>query len=84
VRVGDLPPQLQDMLLNLSIGQATQPFGSLEDGVRVLVLCGRDDPDQAKGPSPEQIMAQMEEERVNMRARRYLRDLRRDAVVDYR
>ena len=84
VRVGDLPPQLQDMLLNLSIGQATQPFGSLEDGVRVLVLCGRDDPEQAKGPSPEQIMAQMEEERVNMRARRYLRDLRRDAVVDYR
>nr|WP_253200951.1 peptidylprolyl isomerase [Sphingomonas quercus] len=84
VRAGDLPPQLQDMILNLSVGQATQPFGSLEDGVRVLVLCGRDDPEQAKGPSPEQIMAQMEEERVNMRARRYLRDLRRDAVVDYR
>jgi peptidyl-prolyl cis-trans isomerase SurA len=29
-------------------------------------------------------MAQLEEQRVNMRAQRYLRDLRRDAVVDYR
>jgi peptidyl-prolyl cis-trans isomerase SurA len=26
----------------------------------------------------------MNEERVNMRARRYLRDLRRDAVIDFR
>ena len=84
VRAGDLPPQLQGMILSLSIGQATQPFGSLEDGVRILVLCGRDDPEQVSGPSYDQIYAQMEEQRVNMRARRYLRDLRRDAVVDYR
>lgn len=84
IRVRDLPPPLQDMLLNLQIGQATPPFGSLQDGVRSLVLCGRDDPRTADGPSFDQIYAQMEEERVNRRARRYLRDLRRDAVVDYR
>ena len=84
IRVRDLPPALQDMILNLQIGQATQPFGSLRDGVRALVLCGRDDPQTASGPSFDQIYAQMEEERVNRRARRYLRDLRRDAVVDYR
>jgi peptidyl-prolyl cis-trans isomerase SurA len=29
-------------------------------------------------------MSQMEETRVNQRAQRYLRDLRRDAVVEYR
>lgn len=84
IRVRDLPQALQDMMLNLQVGQATQPFGSLEDGVRSLVLCGRDDPQTASGPSFDQIYAQMEEERVNRRARRYLRDLRRDAVVDYR
>ena len=84
VRVRDLPAQLQDIMLRLQIGQATPPFGSPEDGVRVLVLCGRDDPQVAQGPSFERIMAQLEEERVNRRARRYLRDLRRDAVVDYR
>jgi peptidyl-prolyl cis-trans isomerase SurA len=72
------------MLLKLNIGQSTAPFGSLEDGVRVLVLCGRDDPDVSNGPTFDQVYARLEEERVNRRAQRYLRDLRRDAVVDYR
>jgi peptidyl-prolyl cis-trans isomerase SurA len=84
VRVRDLPVPLQDMLLKLQIGESTPPFGSKEEGVRVLVLCGRDDPRDAGAPSFDQIMAQLEEERVNKRAQRYLRDLRRDAVVDYR
>jgi peptidyl-prolyl cis-trans isomerase SurA len=84
VRIRDLPQQLQDLMVNLQIGQATPPFGSLDDGVRSLVLCGRDDPKDAGAPSREAIQSQMEEERVNRRARRYLRDLRRDAVVDYR
>jgi peptidyl-prolyl cis-trans isomerase SurA len=83
-RVRDLPPALQQMLLSMSIGQATAPFGSFEDGIRVLVLCGRDDPVASEGPSFDQVYAQLNEERVNRRARRYLRDLRRDAVVDYR
>lgn len=84
VRVRDLPAPLQEMLLKLQIGQATPPFGSQKEGVRVLVLCGRDEPQVASDPSFEQIMAQLEEERVGRRAQRYLRDLRRDAVIDYR
>lgn len=84
VKVRDLPPALQDMLLKMDIGQATVPFGSFEDGVRVLVLCGRDESEATEGPSFDQVYAQLDEERTNMRARRYLRDLRRDAVVDYR
>lgn len=83
VRVRELPPQLQQMLLGLNIGQATPPFGSSER-VSVLVLCGRDDPQNASGPSFDQVYTQLNEERVNRRAQRYLRDLRRDAVVDYR
>ncbi len=84
VRVRDLPAPLQEMLLKLSIGESTPPFGSQAEGVRVLVLCGRDDAQTSGGPSFDQLMAQMEETRVNQRAQRYLRDLRRDAVVEYR
>jgi peptidyl-prolyl cis-trans isomerase SurA len=84
VRVRELPPLLQEALLQLSVGQATAPFGTLQEGVRTLVLCGRDDPAQTSGPSYDQVYAQLSEERVNRRAQRYLRDLRRDAVVDYR
>jgi len=82
--VRDLPAPLQEMLLKLSVGQATPPFGSRADGVRVLVLCGRDEAQAANGPSVDQIRSQMEETRVGQRAQRLLRDLRRDAVVDYR
>jgi peptidyl-prolyl cis-trans isomerase SurA len=84
VRVRELPPPLQEALLQLSIGQSTPPFGTFEEGVRILVLCGRDDPQQTAGPSYDQVYAQLREEGVNRRAQRYLRDLRRDAVVDYR
>ncbi len=84
VKVRDLPAPLQEMLLKLSVGQATPVFGSKAEGIRVLVLCGRDEARAASGPSPDQLRAQIEETRVNQRAQRYLRDLRRDAVVDYR
>ncbi len=85
IAIKDLPPALQNLMKKLSIGQATPPFGSAADGLRVLVLCGRDDNVAATAaPSFDAVYAQMNEERVNMRARRYLRDLRRDAIVDYR
>ncbi|MEO7826203.1 MAG: peptidylprolyl isomerase [Allosphingosinicella sp.] len=84
VKVRDLPPQLQQTLLALSLGQATPAFGSADDRVSVLVLCGRDDPDTATNVSFEQVYNQIAENQVNLRARRFLRDLRRDAVVDYR
>ena len=63
VRVRDLPPALQQMLLGLAVGQATPPFGSAER-LSVLVMCGRDDPPPATAPNSEQIQQQMEEERV--------------------
>lgn len=84
VRLGDLPPQLQQIMEPMQIGQSTPPFGTREDGIRVLVLCGREDPPAAGAPSFDQLYAQMEESKVAMAARRYLRDLRRDAVIDYR
>ncbi len=78
-----LPEALQGAVLNLQIGQTTPPFGSIEDGVRVLMLCGRDDPQQESGPDFNRIMSQLEDERINKRAQRYLRDLRNDAYIEY-
>ena len=83
VKMRDLPTALQEMMLQMQVGQATRPFGSIEEGVRVLVLCGRDMADPT-APSFDQVYAQLNEERVNLRSRRYLRDLRRDAVIDFR
>jgi peptidyl-prolyl cis-trans isomerase SurA len=84
VKIRDLPPVLQQMMLPMQVGQATQPFGNIEEGVRVLVICGRDEGQSSDTVNPAQVQQQLTEERVNLRARRYLRDLRRDAVIDYR
>ncbi|KPL66965.1 peptidylprolyl isomerase [Erythrobacter sp. SG61-1L] len=78
-----LPEALQDILLKLSVGQSTPPFGSVQDGVRVLMLCGRDDPEVDSGPTFQQLMNQLEDDRISKRAQRYLRDLRRDAIIEY-
>ncbi|MBC2666617.1 peptidylprolyl isomerase [Novosphingobium flavum] len=83
VRARDLPGPLQDSILALSLGETSPPFGSIKEGVRVLMLCGRDDPKVDSGPSFDQMMSQIEDDRVNKRAQAYLRDLRRDAVIDY-
>jgi peptidyl-prolyl cis-trans isomerase SurA len=83
VKMRDLPAALQRLMVPMQVGQATQPFGSLEEGVRVLVICGRDEVDQS-APSYDDVYNQLNEERVNSRARRYLRDLRRDAVIEFR
>jgi Parvulin-like peptidyl-prolyl isomerase len=83
VKMRDLPLALQQMMLPMQVGQATQPFGSLEEGVRTLVICGRDEVDPT-APSYDEVYSQLNEERVNNRARRYLRDLRRDAVIEFR
>ncbi|MEO5972168.1 MAG: peptidylprolyl isomerase [Sphingomicrobium sp.] len=83
VKLRELPPALQEIMLPMQVGQATRPFGSIEEGVRILVLCGRDEVNPSE-PSFDQVFSQISEERVNLRARRYLRDLRRDAVIEFR
>ncbi len=83
IKARDLPGPLQTLVLGLSPGETTPPFGSIQDGVRVLMLCGRDDPKVAGAVSFEEVQAQKEDERINRRAQAYLRDLRRDAVIDY-
>jgi peptidyl-prolyl cis-trans isomerase SurA len=83
IKVRDLPGPLQQIMLDLPVGQSTPPYGSMEDGIRVFVLCGRDAPDAASQESFDEVMSRIEDDRINKRARLYLRDLRRDAIIEY-
>lgn len=84
IKIRDLPAQLQTTLVDMRVGEATPPFGGSEGGVHSLVMCGRDDPADKTVPSFDEVSSQMSDERVNLRARRYLADIRRDAVIEYR
>lgn len=79
----EMPEVLQPVLLQMNVGQATSPFGTPER-ISVLVLCGRDDPPPVTEPTRDLIEQQKDEERMGRQAQRLLRDLRRDAVVEYR
>lgn len=83
-RVRDLPPQLQEIILRMQVGEATPAFGSPDTGVRSLILCGRDDPQATSLPTAERLKSGLESDRVNRVAQRMLRDLRRDAVIEYK
>lgn len=84
VQVRALPGALRDIMLKLQVGEASPPFGSVKDGIRTLVLCGRDEAQGGNVPGLEQMRGQMESQRTNLRANQLLRDLRRDAIVEYR
>ena len=84
VTAGDLPPQLANTLTTLPVGRATEPFGSRKDGIRSLVLCGREAPQEATLPTADAMKTQLENQRISQSGQRYLRDLRRDAVIVYR
>ncbi len=83
LKIRDLPGALQQVMLTLQIGQSTPPYGSLEDGVRVFVMCGKDTPEAVAEESFDDVMQRLEAERTNKRARMYMRDLRRDAIIEY-
>lgn len=77
-----LPPQLQEVILNMQIGQVSPTFNDGR-GLTVFVLCGRDQPKEAQLPTFEEIIVPLENERIDRRANIYLRDLRRDAIIEY-
>ncbi len=83
IRARSLPPQLQSILLEMQPGQSTPGFGSKEDGVRVLILCGKQAPPAASGKTVAQIQQEIENERIEKRANAYLRDLRNDADIQF-
>ena len=83
IRIGDLPGPLQQVMLGLNVGQSTPPYGSLEEGVRVFVLCGRNAPKEVAQKTFDQIQTEIEDERVERRAQLYMRSIRRDAIIDY-
>lgn len=77
-----LPAEIAAMTDNLKPGQLSKAL--VQDNVRrYFLVCGRTEP---KGglPSRDDIRQKLEDERVNLGAQRYMRDLRRAAFVEIR
>ena len=82
LKLGDLPNELKAIIENVEVGYASKPI-QMGGDMRVMVVCSRTDP-EIYMPSFEEIEDFLTNQRLSMMARRYMRDLRRDAIIDYR
>ncbi len=82
LRLRDLIEDLRNLVSPQTIGQIS-PIIKSEDGWRVLIICNRAMPQVAE-PQFDQIMGNIEQQRLAMISRRYLRDVRREAIIEHR
>ena len=82
VRIGDLAAPLQPALMGLQTNQMSQPLRGPR-GVMLLMVCARES-ETTELPSREIIKGQLAGQKMDLLARRYLRDLRRAAFLDIR
>jgi peptidyl-prolyl cis-trans isomerase SurA len=81
-RLTELREQFQQALQGLSIGSVSPPIPS-EVGFHVVYVCDRSG-GEANLPSRQAIEDQLYQQQLASIARRHLRDLRRDALIDIR
>lgn len=81
VSVGSLPANLQAVLADLPAGKVT-PVVKNAGGIAAYMVCSRQD--ESAIPSREEISSRLEIERLDIQARRIMRDLRRTAIIDVR
>ncbi|HEX3485412.1 MAG TPA: peptidylprolyl isomerase [Micropepsaceae bacterium] len=81
----DLDPVLRDALLKTGPGEVVPPFFDLA-GLELIVRCDMAPPKLVafELPSREQLQQQLFVQQMGIYAKSYLRDLRRDAVVETR
>jgi peptidyl-prolyl cis-trans isomerase SurA len=82
LRIGDLAPRIREVVTPLKVGEASAPI-RIEPGLLMLMVCVREDA-PSNLPSREDIAENLLRQRLDVLARRYLRDLRRAAFVDVR
>lgn len=81
----DLSQQMQQAITNTTGGGVTDPFQS-DAGIELIVRCDQAPPQITtfKLPSRDEIEQRLFEDEMTVMARRYIRDLRRDADIEIR
>lgn len=89
IRLADMNADYRRLIEGLKPSEVSQPFGT-SAGIEMLVVCG-DRPMPVvfestpfEMPTREDIGERLFNQELSMQARRYMRDLRRDAVIEIR
>jgi peptidyl-prolyl cis-trans isomerase SurA len=82
VKIGDLAAPLQPALMGLQANQISQPLRG-PGGLILLMVCDRE-AQEVKLPTRDQVKERLFRQKLDLLARRHLRDLRRAAFLDVR
>lgn len=82
LRASEISPALRNLIDHLKIGQPSQPILQ-RNGVGILMVCSKGVPPPTK-ITRNAVIESLTRDRLDAVARRYLRDLRRNAYVDIR
>lgn len=81
VPVSDIPSPILDRVKDIGLMQPSEPLG-IDGGELVFMVCAREKVSPV--PSKEELKMQIESQRLEMMARRRLRELRRSAITEIR
>ena len=82
LKASTISPEMRSLVNRLSIGQASEPIVQ-KNGVGVIMVCAKSN-SSGGGVTREDVTESLLRQRLDTVARRYLRDLRRNAYVDVR
>jgi peptidyl-prolyl cis-trans isomerase SurA len=79
----ELPPALRDILEKTEIGGLTAPEVT-QQGVEIFALCGKRPSDAENAPAKREMRDEMYREQFDSHAKRFLKELRSQAMIEYR
>lgn len=82
IKLGDMPAKIRAAVINLPVGSFSKPIRS-EEGVMLLMVCKRVKP-ASTNITRKQVEDGLISKRLSVMTQRYIRDLRRTAVVELR
>jgi peptidyl-prolyl cis-trans isomerase SurA len=77
----ELPPALRDILAKTELGRLTAPE-TTQQGVEVYALCGKRQSDNA--PAKKEVRDEMVNEAFAVQSKKFLKELRDQAMIEYR
>jgi peptidyl-prolyl cis-trans isomerase SurA len=83
IKLSSLAENVRKTIENLPINTPSPPIQA-QNAVLVAMVCERHQAAQPGMPTREQIVSKLEGEKLDLQARRHIRDLRRQAFVDIR
>ena len=81
-KLGEFDQRLQQMLLPLDVNERTEPI-SFSEGVIVFMICGKTVP-EVELPGIGEVEARIGNRHFSVLSSRYLAQLRRKAIIDYK